>query len=206
MSVLGIENHVFKSHLSDIFMFFDTCLLVLTVIYSLCIIFSKNPIHSVLYLILVFLNISILYLKYNIEFLGIFLIIIYVGAVAVLFLFVIMMLKLKHLQIESSKLSYIVIVSFFIQLLVFLPFEIITNPTDIINYYTNYDVITNTSTLGLLLYTYYAPLILIIGFMLLIALIGAVSLTFQKDYNNATVSVSKQISRKSNIISFKEII
>ena len=69
-------------------MFFDICLLVLTVFYSLCIIFSKNPIHSVLYLILVFLDIAILYIKYNVEFLGIFLIIIYVGAVAILFLFI----------------------------------------------------------------------------------------------------------------------
>lgn len=186
-------------------MFFDTCLLVLTVFYSLCIIFSKNPIHSVLYLILVFLDIALLYIKYNVEFLGIFLIIIYVGAVAILFLFVIMMLKLKQLQDKNSQIPYIIMISFLVQLSFFLPFSIDTS-NYIINWYNIYENFTNTYTLGLVLYTYYFPLILLVGFILLVSLIGAISLTFQKDEIFINTSISKQISRKVNIISFKEII
>jgi NADH-quinone oxidoreductase subunit J len=204
--VLGTGNHVFESHLSDdMSVYIDFFFTTLAILYSLCIIFSKNPVHSVLYLILVFLNISFLFLKYSLEFLGIFLIIIYVGAISILFLFVIMMLKLKQTVKISNLHSILIIIFFFVQLIIILPFTIIEDSSLLINWVMVLDNFTNITIFGNLLYTYYFIFIIIVGIILLLALISSVILTMPLTTTKNTQKIYKQLSRNSNIIFFKNI-
>ncbi len=205
MSVLGTGNHVFESHLSDMYVYIDFFFITLAILYSFCIIFSKNPVHSVLYLILVFLNISFLFLKYSLEFLGIFLIIIYVGAISILFLFVIMMLKLKQIEVISNKQSFFVTFLLFFQLITFLPIPFIENNFLFINWHLILDNFTNVNCFGQLLYTYYFIFILIVGIILLLALICSVILTMPKIIYKNEQKIYKQLSRNSNIIFFKNL-
>ncbi len=206
MPVLGTGNHVFESHLSDdMSVYIDFFFTTLAILYSLCIIFSKNPVHSVLYLILVFLNISFLFLKYSLEFLGIFLIIIYVGAISILFLFVIMMLKLKQTVKISNLHSILIIIFFFVQLIIILPFTIIEDSSLLINWVMVLDNFTNITIFGNLLYTYYFIFIIIVGIILLLALISSVILTMPLTTTKNTQKIYKQLSRNSNIIFFKNI-
>jgi NADH-quinone oxidoreductase subunit J len=185
--------------------YIDFFFTTLAILYSLCIIFSKNPVHSVLYLILVFLNISFLFLKYSLEFLGIFLIIIYVGAISILFLFVIMMLKLKQTVKISNLHSILIIIFFFVQLIIILPFTIIEDSSLLINWVMVLDNFTNITIFGNLLYTYYFIFIIIVGIILLLALISSVILTMPLTTTKNTQKIYKQLSRNSNIIFFKNI-
>ena len=194
------SNHIFPNMI-----IFDFLLTFFAVFYSFCIIFSKNPVHSILYLILVFLNISFLFLKYSIEFLGIFLIIIYIGAISILFLFVIMMLKLKKIDFIFNIYSILIISCFFIELIIFIPFTIIETPLISINWYTLYNTLTNTELFGILLYTSYFSFILIIGFILLVALISSVILTLPMINCYKNQKTYQQLSKNSNIIFFKNI-
>ena len=205
MPVLGTGNHVFESHLSDMSVYIDFFFIALAIFYSFCIIFSKNPVHSVLYLILVFLNISFLFLKYSIEFLGIFLIIIYVGAISILFLFVIMMLKLKRIENISNTQSFIVIIFFFFQLITIIPISLTENNFYLINWVNYLDTLTNVHSFGQILYTYYFIFILILGLVLLLALISAVILTLPKLSIKNEQYLYKQLSRNSTILFFKNI-
>ncbi len=111
------------------FLFLGFCLLA--VFFSLLIIVSRNPIHSILYLILVFCCVSFIFLLLGVEFISIIFLIVYVGAIAVLFLFVVMMLNIKILELDETFWKYapvgLVIVSLFLFELIFIifPFDLI---------------------------------------------------------------------------------
>ena len=180
---------------------------IIGIVSAILVLFSKNPVHTVLFLILFFCNMTGLLLISEIEFLSIVFIIVYVGAVVVLFLFVIMMLDIQIInQGLKEKIAYIPI-SFFICFCFFIEiFILVSNSFSSYNiltkssYYTEWhlliDNITNVETIGQILYTYYSPFFLIAGIILLIALMGAVSLTMRKK-KTFNQKVFEQLSRES---------
>jgi len=169
---------------------------------SLMVIVSKNPVYSVLYLILCFFNAAIIFLISNAEFLAMTLLIVYVGAVAVLFLFVVMMLNINIVKIKEGFLKYlpfgIMLILIFLAELIFVFSEIDIVPlnTAKINMTTLYDSgFSNTKMLGLFLYTDYFIIFQISSIVLLVAMIGAIVLAFRKADN----SLSQNIDYQENV-------
>ncbi|BAM89412.1 MULTISPECIES: NADH-quinone oxidoreductase subunit J [Bradyrhizobium] len=151
---------------------------------AVMVIVSKNPVHSVLYLILAFVNASGLFVLMGAEFLAMILVVVYVGAVAVLFLFVIMMLDVDFTELREGFLQYmpigLVIGGIFLfELLLTVSYWVInpTTPKAITAAIpTN---VTNTEALGLVLYTKYIHYFQLSGMILLVAMIGAIVLTLR---------------------------
>ncbi len=184
---------------------------------AIFVIYSTNTIYSAFFLILVFINSTGLLLISEVEFLSIMLIIIYVGAITVLFLFVIMMLDINILinQKKNQNFGYlpiIFLISFVFFLETFLMFsKVFTTYYHLIDqsFFKNklffkefiniFDSITNIETIGYLLYTYYAFFFLTAGIILLIALIGAITLTKKEKKKQIflTKNLYKQLSRNS---------
>ena len=166
---------------------------------------SKNTIHSVFFLILDFISISCLFIMIGAEFLGMIMLIVYVGAVAVLFLFVVMMLnvsKQTNTWFESKSGYEHIPIGMIISLIIFFELiivvggwkykpEVISASTIVIDQNT-----TNTHSIGNVLYTEYIHLFQLSGMILLVAMIGAIVLTFRKRSGVKTQSYLKQISRE----------
>lgn len=151
---------------------------------GLMVITSKNPVHSVFYLVLAFANTSILLLIMGVEFLSLLFLIVYVGAIAILFLFVVMMLNIKLVEIIDNTTRYVPIG--FIIGLIFLSMisSMVNAPIDMSAHtnlaaYTGPSLINNTNieSLGFILYTDYFIFFIIASFILLVAMIGAIILT-----------------------------
>jgi NADH-quinone oxidoreductase subunit J len=151
---------------------------------AVMVIVSRNPVHSVLYLILAFVNASGLFVLMGAEFLGMMLIVVYVGAVAVLFLFVIMMLDVDFLELREGFIQYLpvglVIGGIFLFELLLTVGAWIINPT-VTKTITSPipSNVTNTEALGLVLYTKYIHYFQLSGMVLLVAMIGAIVLTLR---------------------------
>ena len=151
---------------------------------AVMVIVSRNPVHSVLYLILAFVNASGLFVLMGAEFLAMILIVVYVGAVAVLFLFVIMMLDVDFSQLREGFIEYLpvglVIGGIFLFELLLTVGAWIINPTlsktITAPIPTN---VSNTEALGLVLYTKYIHYFQLSGMVLLVAMIGAIVLTLR---------------------------
>lgn len=151
---------------------------------AVMVIVSRNPVHSVLYLILAFVNASGLFVLLGAEFLGMMLIVVYVGAVAVLFLFVIMMLDVDFLELREGFIQYlpvgVVIGGIFLFELLLTVGAWVINPsvskTITSPIPTN---VSNTEALGLVLYTKYIHYFQLSGMVLLVAMIGAIVLTLR---------------------------
>ena len=151
---------------------------------AVMVIVSRNPVHSVLYLILAFVNASGLFVLMGAEFLGMMLIVVYVGAVAVLFLFVIMMLDVDFLELREGFIQYlpvgVVIGGIFLFELLLTVGAWVINPsvskTITAPIPTN---VSNTEALGLVLYTKYVHYFQLSGMVLLVAMIGAIVLTLR---------------------------
>ena len=168
---------------------------------------SKNTVHSVFFLILDFISISCLFIMIGAEFLGMIMLIVYVGAVAVLFLFVDMMLNVAEQKNEwfSSSLSGSHIpVGLLVSLIIF--FELIVviggwkykpNLKDSINLNISTEV-SNTKALGNVIYTDYIHLFELSGMILLVAMIGAIVLTFRQRPGIKRQSYIRQISREKS--------
>ena len=175
---------------------------------SILVIFSNNAVHSVLYLIFTFFNSAILFLLMNAEFLAMTIVIVYVGAIAVLFLFVVMMLNITESEIKEGFLKYfpfglILIVLFISEL--FLVFNCQNFPIpENVKTNVNEAMLTessNTKLIGLFLYTDYFIIFQISGFILLLAMIGAIVLA-QSDERKlkSTSSIDQKKVRKKDII------
>ena len=166
---------------------------------------SRNTVYSVFFLILVFVSISVLFIMIGAEFLGMIMLIVYVGAVAVLFLFVVMMLnvaeKIKKKSdtkgiINNISVGSIVGIIIFLELLVviggwkykgtFVPLS------------STFSGLSNTHAIGNILYTDYILLFQISGIILLVAMIGAITLTFNKRENVKRQNYFRQIQREKN--------
>jgi len=193
------------------FYFFST----IAVFASIMVTVSRNTVYSVFFLILVFINISILFIMIGAEFLGMIMLIVYVGAVAVLFLFVVMMLNItEQLTKRSSRRGLInnISVGSIIGVIIFLELLVVIGgwkykgtfvPLSAIN--LNLDI-SNTHALGNILYTDYIHLFQISGMILLVAMIGAITLTFSKRENIKRQSYFNQIQReKDSAVSLVEV-
>ena len=178
---------------------------IIAVVSAIMVTASKNTVHSVFFLILDFISISCLFIMIGAEFLGMIMLIVYVGAVAVLFLFVVMMLNVaqqKNQWFAGQATSKHIPVGLIISTLIF--FEIIIviggwkyKPEifDINNSLANTSV-SNTHSLGQVLYTDYIHVFQISGMILLVAMVGAIVLTFRQRSGVKKQSYVKQISRE----------
>jgi NADH-quinone oxidoreductase subunit J len=155
------------------------------VLSALMVISAKNPVHSVLFLILSFVNASGLFVLLGAEFLAMILVVVYVGAVAVLFLFVVMMLDINFVKLREGFLQYLPFGALLgIVLVIELGILFLTDrSTNIYNNQTPLQPIVNevenTKMIGQILYTEYFYLFQICGIILLVAMIGSITLTLR---------------------------
>ena len=177
----------------------------IAIISAIMVTVSKNTVHSVFFLILDFISISCLFIMIGAEFLGMIMLIVYVGAVAVLFLFVVMMLNVaqqKNQWFSSEDSSKHIPVGLIIGTLIFVELIIVVGgwkyKPDLFNINNSLEIfkISNTHSLGQVLYTDYIHVFQISGMILLVAMIGAIVLTFRKRGGVKTQSYIKQISRE----------
>jgi len=180
---------------------------------AVMVIASRNPVHSVLFLILAFVNAAGLFVLMGAEFLAMILIVVYVGAVAVLFLFVVMMLDVDFAELRQGFLDYLpvgglIAFIFFLELLgVVMTWAIgpgiektITSPIP------NIDTVSNTAALGHVLYTRYIYYFQAAGLVLLVAMIGAIVLTLRHKPNVKRQNVADQVARtKATAIEIRHV-
>ena len=193
---------------SEMIFYFFSSIIVLA---ALLVVMSRNPVHSVLWLILAFFGSSGLFILLGAEFLALILMIVYVGAVAVLFMFVVMMLNINFSELRSGFTRYLP-VGLLIGLVLFVELNLvfsdwipdnslkprIQSMTD-----TN---IENTKQLGLVLYTDFILYFQLAGIILLIAMIGAIVLTHQKKRSIKRQDILTQIYRDpKSAIELKDI-
>src|SRR6266536_3288975 len=151
---------------------------------AVMVIVSRNPVHSVLYLILAFVNASGLFVLMGAEFLAMILVVVYVGAVAVLFLFVVMMLDVDFVQLRQGFLNYLPVgaligIVLLAELLVVLSGWYFAPSAATAHVAPATAGVSNTAALGQILYTRYILLFQAAGMVLLVAMIGAIVLTLR---------------------------
>ena len=179
---------------------------------SLMVISTKNPVHSVLFLILAFLNAAGIFVILHAEFLAMILIIVYVGAVAVLFLFVVMMLDFKTSLEKDNILQYMPIglligLVFIAELVIVLintrldlsNIQILSNPLD------NFSDQSNTEAIGSILYTNYVLYFQLSGVILLVAMIGSIVLTLRDRPGVRRQVIGDQLERNASSTVLKEV-
>ena len=162
---------------------------------GLMVISSRNPVHSVLFLILAFFNAAGLFILLNAEFLAMLLIVVYVGAVAVLFLFVVMMLDINFSELREGFQKYrplgLVIGGILIAELLATFFEYSDMSTSLPAQHG----VRNTRALGQVIYTDYIYLFQLAGLILLVAMVGAIALTLRRRSGVRRQVISEQNSR-----------
>jgi NADH-quinone oxidoreductase subunit J len=172
---------------------------------------ARNPVHSVLFLILAFVNAAALFVLMGAEFLAMILIIVYVGAVAVLFLFVVMMLDVDFVEMRQGFLNYlpvgILVGIVFLLELVFVGVSWVISPTAPKVLATPIaSNVSNTQALGLVLYTRYVYYFEAAGLVLLVAMIGAIVLTLRHKPNVKRQNVAEQVARtKATSIEIRQV-
>ena len=184
--------------------FFYTFALI-AIVSAIMVTVSKNTVHSVFFLILDFISISCLFIMIGAEFLGMIMLIVYVGAVAVLFLFVVMMLNVaqqKNQWFISTNTARHIPLGAIISLVIFFELIIVVGGWKYkpnLSYQDNIQIdnqITNTHSLGQVLYTDYIHIFQLSGMILLVAMIGAIVLTFRQRSGVKKQEYFKQISRE----------
>jgi NADH-quinone oxidoreductase subunit J len=176
---------------------------------AVMVISARNPVHSVLFLILAFVNAAGLFLLTGAEFLAMLLVVVYVGAVAVLFLFVVMMLDVDFAELKQGFLQYLP-VGLLVGLIVLIelvtvigvwsvaPQTVLATPTP--------GALTNTAAIGRVLYTQYVYLFQAAGFVLLTAMIGAIVLTLHHRPNVRRQNIAEQNARtRASAIELKKV-
>jgi NADH-quinone oxidoreductase subunit J len=161
---------------------------------------NRNPVHSVLFLILSFINAAVLFLLSGAEFLAMLLVIVYVGAVAVLFMFVVMMLDVNFAKLREGFQRYapvgaIVAAVLFIELVVVVSGWSLAPGAANARLFPTPDNVMNTQALGSLIYTNYLPLFQLAGVILLVAMIGAIVLTHRERRRAKTQNLDLQHAR-----------
>lgn len=167
-----------------------------TLLSGVMVIQARNPVHSVLFLILVFFNAAGLLVLLGLDFFAMIFLVVYVGAIAVLFLFVVMMLNIKIAEIHERRLRYLPIGGVLGLLFLFEVVLIVDNDLiplleravpllspqapGFVDWADNFQTVTNIQALGNVVYTYYFSFFLLSSLILLIAMIGAIVLTMQK--------------------------
>ncbi|WP_417317986.1 NADH-quinone oxidoreductase subunit J [Emcibacter sp.] len=174
-----------------------------TVISGLMVVSSRNPVHSVLFLILAFFNSAALFLLLGAEFLAMILVIVYVGAVAVLFLFVVMMLDIDFVELRKGAQAYFPIGAL-IGLILLVELALVAGSWHLTGEMSTVAAaktpeiteVTNTQALGQLIYTDYAFLFQMAGMVLLVAMIGAIVLTHRQRPGVKKQNIGDQVRRR----------
>ena len=187
----------------------------ITVFAAIMVVMSRNTVYSVFFLILVFVSVSILFIMIGAEFLGMIMLIVYVGAVAVLFLFVVMMLNINEQMSKRTIRKGIfnnISIGSVVGLIIFLELLVVIGGWKYKGTFTNLSLtqlnseLSNTHALGNILYTDYIHLFQIAGMILLVAMIGAITLTFSKRENVKRQNYFNQIQRdKVTAVSLVEV-
>jgi len=182
------------------------------VVGAIFVITSRNPVHSVLFLILVFFNSAGLFVLLGAEFLSMILIVVYVGAVAVLFMFVVMMLDISITEVRDRFLHYLPLGTLIGFILLMELGVIVGSWTFTPDVEKNFiiqpirDQLTNTEAIGNIVYTHYIYYFQTAGLILLVAMIGAIILTHRTRTDVLKQNVGDQLSRNpSNTIEVKKI-
>jgi NADH-quinone oxidoreductase subunit J len=174
----------------------------MTIASAFMVISAKNPVHSVLYLILAFFNSAALFILLGAEFLAMILVVVYVGAVAVLFLFVVMMLDINFAELRQGFLQYLPIgglvgIILLIELILVVSGWVLSPDAIMIGKQAApmMEGVTNTEQLGQVIYTQYAYLFQIAGMILLVAMIGAIVLTHRQRPGVKKQVIANQVYR-----------
>ena len=188
---------------------------LIAIISAIMVTVSKNTVHSVFFLILDFISISCLFIMIGAEFLGMIMLIVYVGAVAVLFLFVVMMLNVaqqKNQWFSSKESSKHIPVGLIVSVIIFFELIIVIGgwkyKPDLVSAMslTLDKDISNTHAIGYVLYTDYIHIFQLSGMILLVAMIGAIVLTFRQRSGVKKQSYFSQISReRSDAVSLIDV-
>jgi NADH-quinone oxidoreductase subunit J len=176
------------------------------IISGVLVISARNPVHSVLFLILAFFNSAGLFVLLGAEFLAMILVVVYVGAVAVLFLFVVMMLDINFVELRQGFLQYLP-AGATVGLILLFELVVIVGGSSIMPEAAKsgawpippVDQVTNTQALGELLYTHYIYLFQAAGMILLVAMVGAIVLTHRKRSGVHKQRISDQVNRRDTI-------
>jgi NADH-quinone oxidoreductase subunit J len=174
---------------------------IMSVVGALNVIFQRNPVHSVLWLIFTFFNAAALFVLLGAEFVAMILIVVYVGAVAVLFLFVVMMLDINVVVLREGFLKYLPVgalvgIILLVELaVVFGGWTMAPDAQSLRVVPTDPSQITNTEALGRVLYTDYIYLFQASGLVLLVAMIGAIVLTMRRRPGVRKQKISDQVAR-----------
>jgi NADH-quinone oxidoreductase subunit J len=176
------------------------------IISGVLVISARNPVHSVLFLILAFFNAAGLFVLLGAEFLAMILVVVYVGAVAVLFLFVVMMLDINFVELRQGFMQNLP-TGIMIGLVLLLELAVIVGGNAIMPDVAQnvawptppIDQVSNTQALGELLYTHYIYLFQVAGMILLVAMVGAIVLTHRKREGVHKQRISDQVNRKDSI-------
>ena len=167
---------------------------------AMLVITARNPVHSVLFLILCFFNAAGLFVLLGAEFLAMILVVVYVGAVAVLFLFVVMMLDVDFVELREGFLDYLPIggvIGLILLVEMILLVGTWTIAPDLIAHTSTptIDDISNTQAIGQVLYTKYVFFFQMAGLILLVAMIGAIVLTMRHKPNVKRQVIADQVAR-----------
>ena len=197
----------------------------LTLLSAIMVIQSRNPVHSVLFLILVFLNSAGLLLLLGLDFFAMLFLVVYVGAIAVLFLFVVMMLNVKSAEISEKRLRYLPVggllgLLFLVEIVYIVDNDLIVERSNLsalfidqhsggqtsfynsdhipstIQWYQLVEPYSNIESIGMVMYTYYLLFFLLASLILLVAMIGAILLTMHKAVSTKRQQVFQQNSRE----------
>jgi NADH-quinone oxidoreductase subunit J len=180
---------------------------------ALMVISARNPVHSVLFLILAFVNAAGLFILMGAEFLALILVVVYVGAVAVLFLFVVMMLDVDFAELRQGFLNYLPIGAV-VGLVLLVELLLVVGAWTIgpgmqrtvVLPIPPAETVTNTEALGLVLYTRYVYFFQAAGLVLLVAMIGAIVLTLRHKPSVKRQNISDQLARnKAAIIEMRNV-
>jgi NADH-quinone oxidoreductase subunit J len=182
-------------------LFFFYVFSIIAVASALMVIASRNPVHSVLFLILTFVNAAGLFMLAGAEFLALILIVVYVGAVAVLFLFVTMMLDVDFASLRQGVLQYapvgvVVGLILLVELLLVGGSYVMAPATTAASVVPIDHALDNTRALGQVIYTRYVFLFQGAGAVLLVAMVGAIVLTLQHKPNVKRQNIGRQVSRR----------
>lgn len=172
------------------------------VLSAFMVIAARNPVHSVLYLILTFFNAAALFLLLGAEFLAMILVIVYVGAVAVLFLFVVMMLNINYVEMREGFLHYLPIGAL-IALIVLLELVFVLGAwtlapeIEVASAATPMSELSNIAALGAVIFTKYVYAFQASGMILLVAMVGAIVLTLRQRDGVKKQNIAEQVRRRA---------
>lgn len=180
----------------DILFYLFSSILVL---FSFGVIACKNPMHSLLCLVACFFNVAGLFVLLGAEFLGLLLIMVYVGAVVVMFIFVLMTVDLENIKYKNLGktpiIALAIVLAEIITLLIFKGKENLVEGAKLAQIAQNYANVDNTKAIGDVMFTSFAYPFIIISFILLVAMICAIVMTFTKQKNRRQQNIYKQIHR-----------